>query len=321
MTTSRSTRNTARKFSHIAVGVLINDRGEVLICQRPPHKLYPGEWEFPGGKVEAGENVEVALRRELDEELGIRVTAARPLICLRYVYPELSVELDTWLVTGYAGTPRSTEHPASQWVAPSELPRWRLLAADRPIVNALRLPWHCVFTPPELEVPQLLAAAAQLPPSLLRLRLPGWDAARYREHARASAAALAGVGVQLVLDRDPADVDALGARGFHASTAALQGLRRRPVAAEHWFGASCHNAEEIAVARAFGADYVVVGPVKQTPTHPRAMPLGWEGFAALARCAGLPAYAIGGVGPEDLPDAWRHGAQGVAGISAYWRGS
>lgn len=312
--------STGPKVVHIAVGVLTNDRGEVLVCQRPAHKLYPGEWEFPGGKVEPGENVDAALRRELHEELGIGVQEARPLICLQYVYPELSVELDTWLVTGYTGTPRSTEHPAAAWVAPDALPRWQLLAADRPIVNALRLPSHCIVTPPALDPPQLLAAAADLPPALLRLRLPALAPARYLEVAQECAPALAGAGLQLVVDRDPADVAALGARGFHASAAALQGLRRRPVAAEHWFGASCHNAEELAVARAFGADYVVLGPVKPTPTHPRAATLGWDGFAELARRAGLPVYAIGGLGPGDLGEAWRHGAQGVAGISAYWRG-
>jgi 8-oxo-dGTP diphosphatase len=65
---------------HIAAGALRNERGEVLICQRPAGKMYPGEWEFPGGKVEAGERAEAARARELREELGIVVETARPLI-------------------------------------------------------------------------------------------------------------------------------------------------------------------------------------------------------------------------------------------------
>jgi len=313
--------STGRKFVHIAVGVLSNDRDDILICQRPPEKIYPGEWEFPGGKVEPGESVEAALRRELHEELGIHVQDARPLICLQYVYPELSVELDTWRVTRYAGTPRSTEHPATAWVPREALPRWPLLAADRPIVNALRLPAHCVFTPPDLDPARLRRAAAQLPPALLRLRLPALADGPYRQLARDCAPALAQAGLQLVLDRDPADLDGCGARGFHVGAARLRGLQQRPVAAAHWFGASCHDAAELAAARACGADYAVVGPVKPTRTHVAAPVLGWDGFARLARRAGLPVYAIGGVGPQDLEEAWRHGAQGVAGISAYWRGS
>lgn len=312
--------STGRKFDPIAVGVLQNARGEVLICQRPAHKLYPGEWEFPGGKVEPGENVLAALRRELQEELCIDVQDSRPLICLRYVYPELSVELDTWLVRAWHGEPRATEHPATAWVAPDALPRWKLLAADRPIVNALRLPWHCIVTPPDCDPERLIGATRGMPPGLLRLRLPGVADDRYRASVRALAPALGAAGLQPIVDRDPIDAAEPGVRGFHASSALLQRLRRRPVGAERWFGASCHTAEDLALARAHGADYAVLGPVKATPTHPRAVPLGWDGFAQLARSATLPVYAIGGLGPPDLEDAWRHGAQGVAGISAYWRG-
>ncbi|MGQ0586650.1 MAG: Nudix family hydrolase [Gammaproteobacteria bacterium] len=286
-----------------------NVAGEVLICQRPAHKIYPGEWEFPGGKVEPGETVEAALARELREELGITVTAARPLIRLRHAYPELSVDLDTWLVTGYEGTPRSVEHPQQAWVRPHELPRWKLLAADAPIVNALRLPPQLVFSPPGLPLPRKVASG----PHLMRLRLPDLDDARYHEHARGLDPAM------LILDRDPARTVELGAAGFHATHARLHALRARPVAGGCWFGASCHAAADLARARELGADYAVLGPVKATRTHPDARPLGWDGFARLALGAGLPVYAIGGLGPADLDIAWRHGAQGVAGISAYWR--
>jgi 8-oxo-dGTP diphosphatase len=304
--------STGRSYVHIAAGVLRNSRGDVLICQRPAHKIYPGEWEFPGGKVEAGESVEAALGRELREELGITVTQARPLIRLRHEYPELAVDLDTWLVTAWQGEPRSSEHPASTWLPPDALPRWPLLAADQPIVRALRLPVHVVFTPPQFEAGM---ARARRPDALLRLRLPGVSDPDYR----ALAQALAETGAPLLLDRDPGDVARLGAAGFHATGAVLRTLTARPVPAEKWFGASCHDAGDIARARELGADYAVLGPVRPTATHADVEPLGWQGFARLASGAGLPVYAIGGVGPRDLEQAWRHGAQGVAGISAYWR--
>lgn len=285
----------------------------MLICQRPAHKIYPGEWEFPGGKVEPGEDAAGALRRELQEELGIEVTEARPLIRLRHRYPELAVDLDTWLVTGWRGEPRSNEHPASAWVAPEQLLRWQLLAADAPIVNALRLPSTLVFTPEHFD-PGL--ARSRRPDSMLRLRLPAADDAAYR----AVAGALADAGERLLLDRDPDDVERFAAAGFHATAARLRLLPTRPVGAGRWFGASCHDAADLARARELGADYAVLGPVRATRTHPGAGTLGWEGFAALATGAGLPVYAIGGVGPGDLAAAWRHGAQGVAGISAFWDG-
>ena len=304
--------STGRSHVHIAAGVLKNSRGDVLICQRPEHKIYPGEWEFPGGKVEAGESAEAALGRELREELGITVTQARPLIRLRHEYPELAVDLDTWLVTAWDGEPRSVEHPASMWLPPDALPRWPLLAADQPIVRALRLPAHLIFTPPRFEAGM---ACARFPDALMRLRLPGASDADYGAVARA----LAETGEPLLLDRDPDDVARLGVAGFHATGAVLRTLFARPVPADKWFGASCHDAADLARARELNADYAVLGPVRATPTHPRAEPLGWHGFARLACGAGLPVYAIGGVGPRDLEHAWRQGAQGVAGISAYWR--
>jgi 8-oxo-dGTP diphosphatase len=168
-----------------------------------------------------------------------------------------------------------------------------------------------VFTPADFE-PSL--ACARWPDSMLRLRLPAADDAAYR----AIAGALAGSGERLLLDRDPDDVERLAAAGFHATAKRLRALRARPVAAGRWFGASCHDAADLARARELGADYAVLGPVRPTRTHPGAVPLGWEGFARLATGAGLPVYAIGGVGPDDLQTAWRHGAQGVAGISAFW---
>ena len=310
--------STGRKYVHIAVGVLVDPHGAVLICQRPAQKLYPGEWEFPGGKVEAGEDVQTALRRELHEELGIEVRACRPLIRVEHVYPELAVELDTWQVSAWNGEPRSTEHPAMAWVAPDELPRWPLLAADRPIVNALRLPEHCIFTPPAADLAKLLEGARRLPPGLLRLRLPALSDAEYRECARALVPPLRDAGQRVIVDRAPGEVASLGAAGFHASSLVLQGLRGRPVAADRWFGASCHDGAELAAARALGADYAVLGPVQRTPTHPAATALGWDGFERLARKAGLPVYAIGGLGAQDLDEARRRGAHGVAGISAYW---
>lgn len=218
------------------------------------------------------------------------------------------MDLETWLVTGYTGTPQSVEHPASAWVAPLEMPRWRLLAADAPIVNALRLPAQLVFSPPGLPLPRKDAAG----PHLVRLRLPDVDDARYHEQARSLDAAT------LILDRDPVRTLELGAAGFHATRKRLHALGERPVPGACWFGASCHDAADLARARELGADYAVLGPVRATATHSGAVPLGWSRFAELAFGAGLPVYAIGGLSPRDLPECWRHGAQGVAGISAFW---
>ncbi|HET8700475.1 MAG TPA: NUDIX domain-containing protein, partial [Nitrococcus sp.] len=84
---------------HVAVGVITDAAGRVLICRRDVQRHQGGLWEFPGGKVEPGEDVRTALGRELAEEVGICPEQARPLIRVPYRYPDQEVLLDVWRVT------------------------------------------------------------------------------------------------------------------------------------------------------------------------------------------------------------------------------
>jgi 8-oxo-dGTP diphosphatase len=295
----------------VAAGCLVNDRGEILIAQRPVGKIAAGKWEFPGGKIEAGEMPRQALDRELREELGIAVRAARPLIRVRHRYSDRIVILDTWLVTRFDGALQSHDGQALAWVAREALPDWDLLAADRPIVNALRLPGEYAFTPPNATEARIVAGIAALPRgALLRLRLPQLDDREYASIATRIVPIARDAGLNVILDRA---VD-VAADGWHAPSDRLSGVADRP----GWKIASCHDAGELQRARAVGFDAAVLGPVKETRTHPGIAPLGWKQFEALAAGCGLPVYAIGGVGPRDREDAFAHYAQGVAGISAYW---
>ena len=97
-----------------------------------------GGWEFPGGKVEPGEEPRAGLVRELREELGIDVHEAAPLIAYEHQYPQRRVLLDLWVVTRYSGEPRPLDAPALQWAAIDDLERVGLLEADRPMIGALR---------------------------------------------------------------------------------------------------------------------------------------------------------------------------------------
>jgi len=110
----------------------------VLIAQRPTGKALAGRWEFPGGKVAEGESERHALIRELREELGIEVIAARPFMRLTHPYEERDVELSLWIVERFAGEPRSLDSQALKWVAPEHLPAEDILEADQPFIAALR---------------------------------------------------------------------------------------------------------------------------------------------------------------------------------------
>jgi len=303
----------------VACGVLRKANGEVLIAQRPAGKIAAGKWEFPGGKIERGEDVEAALRRELQEELGVSVSAARPLIRVVHDYSDRRVVLDTWLVSSWSGEIHGREQQAIAWVRPPDLGRYDLLAADAPIVTALTLPPHYVFTSPVADQNAIREGVNELPqPALLRLRLPGMTERDYEALALAVLPAARLRGLRLILDRDPAMVLRVGADGWHATSTVLASLRLRPPGLK-LFLASCHNDQEVALARQLSADAAVIGPVLATASHPGAGVLAWPGFADLARQANFPVYAIGGLRPTDAEIAQQHCGQGVAGISAYWR--
>jgi 8-oxo-dGTP diphosphatase len=125
---------------HVVAGVVIDATDRVLIAQRPRGKHLAGGWEFPGGKLEPGEERLAGLARELREELGIILATPRPLIRVRHTYPTREVLLDVWVVKRYSGEPRGLDGQALRWCAQDELAEANLLPADKPIVAALRLP-------------------------------------------------------------------------------------------------------------------------------------------------------------------------------------
>ncbi len=123
----------------LVVAAALYDRdGRVLIAERPAGKHMAGRWEFPGGKVNAGETEAHALTRELREELGIEVTSSRPFMRLAHSYDDRDVELSMWIVEHYTGAPQSLDGQRLKWVQPARLFDEDILEADRPFVEALR---------------------------------------------------------------------------------------------------------------------------------------------------------------------------------------
>lgn len=123
---------------HVAVGVLFNNSGELLIAKRLPHAHQGGRWEFPGGKVEAGESVFEALRRELCEELGLEISAAEPLLQIAHDYDDKSVLLDVWRVLSFSGEAAGVEGQALRWVSIESLAAFRFPAANLEIIEFLQ---------------------------------------------------------------------------------------------------------------------------------------------------------------------------------------
>ena len=105
----------SRRTVEVAVGVLIQPDGQFLLTSRPPGKVYEGYWEFPGGKLEPGENVEEALRRELQEEIGITIGAVHPWKVEMVDYPHALVRLNFCKVFEWAGELQMNEGQSFAW--------------------------------------------------------------------------------------------------------------------------------------------------------------------------------------------------------------
>ena len=130
----------SRPLVHVVAGAVIDAAERVLIARRPRGTHLAGGWEFPGGKLEPGEERAAGLARELHEELGITILAPRPLMRLRHLYPTRDVLLDMWIVKRYRGEPNGLDGQALRWCTREDLATVELLPADRPIVRALWLP-------------------------------------------------------------------------------------------------------------------------------------------------------------------------------------
>jgi 8-oxo-dGTP diphosphatase len=120
------------------VAALIMRDGKLLVCQRTRHQTMPLKWEFPGGKIEEGEQPRNALRRELDEELGIQATIGDELARIQHEYPNGGmVELRFYIVHDYNGELENRIFKDIQWAAPKDLPSFDFLEADLTLVKDL----------------------------------------------------------------------------------------------------------------------------------------------------------------------------------------
>ena len=244
------TQAPARKVTEVAVGVLIRPDGLVLLADRPPGKPYAGYWEFPGGKIEAGESVAVALHRELHEELGIAIDTSLPWVTFEHDYPHAYVRLHFERVYGWEGVPHAREGQ------------------------------HLGFFRPGLDVPAPLLPAAV--PALRWLQLPD------------------------VLSLDGGE----SAIGRILAVEELRGATTRP--AGEWVGAFVESRADIERAAALSCDFAVFGPVQVTAHSKTSVALDWTAVTSVTRAAPLPIFVFGGIDPDDLVIARRHGAHGIA---------
>lgn len=311
------------KRVHVMAAVLADASGKVLIAQRPLDKHQGGLWEFPGGKLEIDEERWQGLRRELQEEIGVDILHGQPLIGVQHDYSDKSVFLDVWLVDQWQGDARGMERQAVRWVSQDELSQYQFPAANQPILKALRLPDRYWITPEPQHTENFLIqfeeTLARNRLRLCQLRAKSLSPQEYQVLAASALPIARQHHTRLLLNAEPSLLDTIDADGIHLTSKRLMAYQSRPLSAAKILGASVHNETQLRHARDIDVDFVVLGPVLPTKSHPDAPCLGWEEFRRLSRISSVPIFALGGLGISDLVSAKHNGGQGIAGISAFLR--
>ncbi|MDR3410493.1 MAG: Nudix family hydrolase [Formivibrio sp.] len=310
------------KIVNVAAGILQQNDGRFLLASRPAGKPYAGYWEFPGGKLEAGETAFAALKRELLEELGVQVTAATPWIVQTFTYPHATVRLHFFRVTTWQGTLQPLEGQSFAWQTPGALNVSPILPANGPILRGLAQPAVLAFSNAaelgEAEFLRKLEERLECAPVRLILREPLLNLQQYTHLAEQALTLIRQRGGTLILHHHAELAHQLNADGLHLPARDLSRMKQRPRGLD-WIGASVHNAAELEIASALGLDYAVLGHVAPTSSHPNSPPLGWETFAQIVSQGWpLPVYAIGGMRLSDIEHAQQHGAHGIAMLRIYW---
>ena len=303
----------------VAAGVIFSENGDILLGKRPEGKPYPGYWEFPGGKIEAGESATEALKRELKEEIGITPRNLHPWISRVFHYPHATVKLNFFKVTGWDGEPEGLENQELSWQDPNEIRVFPLLPANEPILRSLRLaPVYAVTNAARLGIAlqlEKLKAALESGVEFIQVREKEMDRDALKRFAL-EVMALARH-AKVTINSDVELAHQIRAHGIHLSSNQLMHLSVKPDF--DWCGASVHNARELDKAVSLGLDFAVMGHVLATPSHPGMEGMGWERFSETVKGCPIPVYALGGLRKEDLGIAQQHGAHGVALLSAAWK--
>jgi 8-oxo-dGTP diphosphatase len=308
------------KKVEVAAAVIERPDGTFLLGRRPPNGIYSGWWEFPGGKVEIGETPHQALVRELQEELGIDVECAYPWIMREHAYEHAHVRLHFFRVTEWQGELRDLQHDQLSWQLADDVFVAPVLPANAPVFAGLRLPLqygitHASEIGAEAQL-EKLQRALSLGLRLVQLReagLPEEARARFVNEAVEMCHAQ---GARVLVNGDIELARKARADGVHFSAMQLRALEERP--GFELVAASCHTPEELRHAAWLELDFVAVGAVQPTLSHPGRTSLGWEKFAALVKDFPLPVYALGGLSPKDMESARRNGAHGIAAIRSIW---
>ncbi|MFV1992974.1 MAG: Nudix family hydrolase, partial [Acidiferrobacterales bacterium] len=265
----------AEKFVHVAVAIIQNDTGQVLVSRRAADVHQANCWEYPGGKILPGESVFDALVREINEELGLEISRATPIMRVPYKYSaEKSVLLDVWRVEAFTGTPVAREGQPIQWCNISNLENLAFPQANKNITAMLQLPPIYGITPskkidPTTFLPKL-DSALNNGLGLLQIRQPEMSQSELESFTGQVLERCSKFKTRVLVNTNPDHALKMGAHGVHMNSGIFMQLPDTKLDKRLMVAASCHNKEELIKAEKMGIDFVVLSPVQKTKSHPNA---------------------------------------------------
>jgi 8-oxo-dGTP diphosphatase len=308
----------------VSVGVLHQKSGLYLIALRNANRSFSGCWEFPGGKIEYGESPVQALKRELYEEVGVKIgTGHFPLINFTHEYADFIVDMHVYSIEEWHGSPIGCDGQKLMWVTLEELLSTKMPAANRSIKLALSLPTTSLITPDfdgdESSYLNQLETCLRSGVKLVQLRMSESSTVCVARVAKAALVMCKSYEAKLLINNESALVQQLGADGVHLPSSILRVLNERPVPQQFLLSTSCHNKSEVVHANKMGVDFGYVCPVKHPFSHESQSVLGWDSAAKLASLATFPVFALGGLNRNDIKRAGQLGFQGVSMVTALWK--
>jgi len=310
--------------TQVVIGVLRQHKNsQVLISRRQSHQTYAGFWEFPGGKVEGNESLETALTREFSEEVGINVENWQPLIQIPWQYKHDNVLLNVFIADEYSGEVIGNEGQETKWVDIADLKSYPFPGANKGIVSALMLPNSYAISGKFEGVEEglkILKNTLETGIKLVQLRAKKMSESEFIAFAKPAIQLAHQYDAKILLNAMPELLAKIPqADGLQLASTAIQNISKRPIAEDKLLSISTHNQAEIKQALALNADIILLSPVKKTSSHPELDGIGWQNFQQLISKVPVPVYALGGMNVSDIKDAQKHGGQGIAAISSFWK--
>jgi|TARA_B110000037_G_scaffold221518_1_gene292818 8-oxo-dGTP diphosphatase len=306
---------------NVSVAVLINNNRQVLLGQRPHPKSWEGWWEFPGGKIEKGETSVDALYREIDEEIGVKITQFKKWVIRKYSHGGNDITLHFFKVYGWEGEVTSKENQKLVWTHLQNPNVSPILPANLFIQKAFDLPKYYAITNLSETSKKVFFNQLQNRISnglkMIQVREKNISFDEFKIFSNEVIKICKPKGVKVIINSDVNLAYEIKADGVHLRSKDLISIKKIPK--NLIVSASCHTQEEIYIAEKLNINFLVLSAIKKTLSHPDIKPIGWDEFEKIVNRVNTPIYALGGLGVNDYSVALENGAIGIASQRSIWQ--